>query len=202
TALHVLDGLLQREPSNVPALLRQGRALMLLQRPADAARSFGRAAALQPGSLEALTGLARARTANGENAESAWRRALAQAPGSVPLQTGLAISLDLQERHAEAQVLYRAVLARTPDDPAVRSDLGLSLAMSGHAAEGVALLRQAVVGGFGNNSAEAGRARNNLAAGLVMAGDDAAARNILSQNLPPADVKAALAGLRQFTSAR
>ncbi len=191
--------MLQRDPDNVPALLRQGRALMMLERPADAARSFSRAVVLQPGSLAALTGLARARTANGENAESVWRDALARAPEDDRLRVGLAISLDLQEKHAEAQVLYRQALSRSPDNPAIRSDLGLSLAMSNQTAEGIALLRQAAQGGFGDDAAKLRRAQNNLVAGLVMAGDDAAARRILGQRLPPAEVTAAMTGLRQFT---
>ncbi len=204
TALHVVDGLLQRDPDNVPALLRRGRALMILGRPADAARSFARVAALQPGSLDALTGLARARAANGEaaEAEKAWRQALARAPGDARLRTGLAISLDLQERHAEAQALYRTVLAEAPDDQAVRSDLGLSLALSGRAAEGVPLLRQAAQGGFVTDNAASARARHNLAVGLMMAGDPSEARGVLSQDLPAGEVTAALDGLRQFAAAR
>lgn len=202
TALHVLNEALQRDPHNVPVLLRKGRALMALGKPGDAARTFALVVTLQPGSLDAMIGLARARAANDENAESTWRLALAKAPHDARVQVGLAISLDLQEHHTEAQALYRAVLARTPDDPAVRSDLGLSLAMSGHATEGVVLLRQAAQGGFGSNSAELGRARNNLAAGLVMAGDEPAAHDVLSQELPPDKVTAALAGLRQFAMAR
>ncbi|MEO8715983.1 MAG: tetratricopeptide repeat protein, partial [Acetobacteraceae bacterium] len=204
TALHVVNGMLARDPDDVPALLRRGRALMALNQPADAARSFARVAALRPDSREALTGLARARLAEGDakNAESAWRQALALAPGEARLRTGLAISLDLQERHAEAQALYRSVLAQTPDDPAIRSDLGLSLALSGHPAEGVGLLREAARGGFGADSAASSRARHNLAAGFVLAGDEAAARAELSQDLPPAEVTAALAGLRQFAAAR
>lgn len=202
TALHVLNEMLQRDPNNVPALLRQGNAWMILGQPADAARSFSQAVALRPGSLEGLTGLARARAANGENAESAWRQALERAPDDARLQTGLAISLDLQEQHAQAQVLYRAVLARTPDHPAVRANLGLSLAMSGQTTEGVALLRQAAQGGFASNSAKLERARNNLAAALMMAGDEPGARDVLSQTLPPAEIAAALTGLRQFAVAR
>lgn len=204
TALHVVDTMLERDPDNVAALLRRGQALMLLGRPADAARSFARVAALQPNSLEALTGLARARAANGDakDAEGAWRLALARAPGDAKSKTGLAISLDLQERHAEAQALYRAVLASAPDDPAVRSDLGLSLALSGNTAEAIPLLRQAAEGGFGANTAASTRARHNLAAGFVMAGDEAAARSVLSEDLPAADVAPALAGLRQFAAAR
>lgn len=204
TTLHVVDAVLARDPDNIAALLRRGRALMMLGRPADAATSFARAASLQPASSDALIGLARARAGEGDakNAESAWRLALARLPGDTRVRIGLAIALDLQERHAEAQTLYRAVLAGTPDDSAVRSDLGLSLALSGHVAEGVPLLRQAAEGGFGANSAASARARHNLAAGFVMAGDEPAARTLLSQDLPQAEVTMALAGLRQFASAR
>ncbi len=202
TALHVTEAMLQRHPDDVAALLRNGRALFMLNRPADAARSYARAAALDPSSLEALTGLARSRVAEGDarDAETAWRLALARAPGDAAVQTGLAISLDLQERHAEAQALYRAVLASRPDDPAARSDLGLSLALTGHAAEALPLLRQAAEGGFGAAAEDALRARHNLAAGFVLAGDVRAARAVLSEDLPPAEIAPALAGLRQFAA--
>lgn len=203
TALHVANSILERNPDDVAALLRQGRALMMLDRPADAARSFARAASLQPKSLETLTGLARARAAEGDatTAESAWRSALVLAPDNLTLRTGLAVSLDLQERHSEAQALYRAVLAASPDEPAVRSDLGLSLALSGHAAEGIPLLREAAQGGFGADTSAAARARHNLAAGFVIAGDEQAARTVLSEDVPPAQMATALAGLRQFAAA-
>lgn len=204
TALHVVDSTLQRNPNDVAALLRRGRALLMLNRPADAAGSFARAAKLDPSSVEALTGLARARVAGGDakDAESAWRLALARAPHDSAVQTGLAISLDLQERHAEAQALYRAVLASRPDDPAVRSDLGLSLALSGHAAQGIPLLREAAQGGFGAEAEDARRARHNLAAGFVIAGDEQAARTVLSEDLPVAEIAPALAGLRQFAASQ
>lgn len=202
TALHVVDTMLERNPDDVAALLRRGRALMMLDRPAEAAASFARAAALDRASLEALVGLARARVAEGDarDAETAWRLALARDPRDSRLQAGLAVSLDLQERHAEAQALYREALAARPDDPAVRSDLGLSLALSGHPAQGIPLLREAAQGGFGTDDEEAKRARHNLAAGFVMAGDEQAARTVLSEDLPPAEIAPALAGLRQFAA--
>ncbi len=205
TALHVTDEMLQRDPHDFGALLRRGRALAALGRPGDAAQSFAAAVALQATSREALTGLAAARAAQGNavDAEHAWRRALALAPGDARVQAGLAIALDLQERHVEAQALYRELLAQAPDDAAVRSDLGLSLALSGHVAEALPLLRQAALGGFGGaGSALSARARHNLAVGLVLAGDEPAARDVLAQDLPAASVTAAMAGLRQFAAAQ
>ena len=200
TALGVADRMLRRDPHDVDALLRRGQALMLLSRPADAAQSLAQAAALKPRSLVILGLLAQARAAQGDaaDAERAWRSALALAPGDDRLQTGLAIALDMQERHDQAQVLYRAVLARTPDDAAVRSDLGLSLALSGRASEGVELLRQAAQGDEG--APQEIRARHNLAAGLVLAGQDQEAAGVLRQDMPPADVTAAMAGLRQLAA--
>ncbi len=202
TALHVADELLQRDAGDAPALLRRGRALLALGRPGEAAQSFAAAAAARPASLDALKGLALARAASGDaaDAEAAWRRALAIAPDDWRLQTGLAIALDLQERHAEAQALYRTILAHAPDQPAVRSDYGLSMALSGQTASALPLLRQAAQGGSGD--ALAARARHNLALGLMLAGDEADARNLLAEDLPPSGVSAALAGLRQFAAAQ
>ncbi len=203
TALRILDDDLRRNPHDVPALLRRGHAQAALGRPADAAQSFASALAIRPRSLEALTGLARARAADGDpvGAEAAWRQAAAIAPGDKAIGTGLAIALDLQARHVEAQALYRAVLARNPDDAIARCDLGLSLALSGHAAEGLPLLRGAAQGGMGGGPANATRARHDWAVGLVLAGDEPQARRVLSQDLSPADVDSAMAGLRRFAAA-
>jgi Flp pilus assembly protein TadD len=205
TALHVADGILRRDPRDVPALLRRGRALMMLHRPEDAARSFAKAASLRPDLLEALTGLAGARDAAGDSkdAERAWREALARAPADRRVRIGLAISLDLQERHAEAQALYRSVLAQSPDDPAARADLGLSLALSGHAAEAVPMLREAAEGGFDeDDTGAATRARHNLAVGLAIAGDESGADAVLREDLPPGKAASVLASLRELAAAR
>ncbi len=204
TALRILDDDLRRHPHDAPALLRRGRAEAALGQSADAAQSFASALAVTPRSLEALTGLARARAAGGDavGSEAAWRQAAALAPDDAQVETGLAIALDLQERHSEAQALYHAVLARVPDDAVARCDLGFSLALSGHAAEGLPLLQQAAQGGIGGNPAMTVRARHNLAVGLMMAGDEGQARRVLSQDLAPADVDTAVAGLRQFAAAQ
>jgi Flp pilus assembly protein TadD len=201
TALHVTDSMLQRDPRDFAALLRRGRALVALGRCADAAQTFDQAAALRPASLEAVTGRARARAGEGDPAaaEQDWRRALALAPADARVQTGLAVALDLQERHAQAQALYRLVLARMPDDQAARSDLGLSLVLSGQVSEGLPMLREAAEGD--GETALSARARHNFAVGLVLAGDESAARAVLSQDMPPASVAAALTGLRQFAAA-
>src|SRR5271165_5524892 len=58
TALRVLDRRLQQSPHDEKALVRQGRALMAVGRPLDAAQSFATALATHPGSQEAQIGLA------------------------------------------------------------------------------------------------------------------------------------------------
>ncbi len=208
-ALHVSEAMLQRDPGNAAAQLRRGRALLALDRPAEAAQAFAAASAPAGGDgAEALIGLARARTRAGDAvaAEAAWRAALDRAAADPPasrarLQAGLAIALDLQGRHDAAQPLYRTALAQTPDDAALRTDLGLSLALSGASAEALPLLRAASDAGA-PGSAEALRTRHNLAVGLALAGDEAGARAVLTLDLGPEETTAALTGLRQMASAR
>jgi Flp pilus assembly protein TadD len=200
-ALHVADGLLEKNPHNVDVLVRRGRALQALGRPAEAAQVFAEAQKLRPERVDVLIGLAEARAASGDaaNAETLWRSLLKRAPSNIEAAAGLAVSLDLQGKHDAAQAVYRSALAQAPDTPALRSDLGLSLALSGHTTEALPFLQQ---GAEGETGAEAARARHDVAVGMALAGDEAGARTVLEQDLNQGEIMAALAGLHQLTEAR
>jgi Flp pilus assembly protein TadD len=57
------------------------------------------------------------------DAIAGFNEVLAARPGDVRTLVDKAVALDLQKRHADAQVIYRQVLAATPDDSATRNNL-------------------------------------------------------------------------------
>lgn len=195
-ALQVADGMLAADPHDTDARLRRGRALLALGRASEAAEDLGQAAQQRPRDVSIQAALAAARAAEGEPllAEAAWRAVLAgpapDAQAERQARIGLGISLDLQERHAEAQALYRDVLRDRPDDVAASANLGLSLALAGHPKEGLAYLQRPGFSSYGV------RLRHDLAVALVLAGEDAQARAVLAQDMGEAAVASAIAGVR------
>jgi Flp pilus assembly protein TadD len=65
---------------------------------------------------------------------------LAIAPADINAMVGKAVALDLEARHADAQLLYRKALAAQPNDPVISNDLAISLMMSGHMREAQSVL--------------------------------------------------------------
>jgi Flp pilus assembly protein TadD len=193
-ALQVADGLLAANPRDAEAHARRGRALLAMDRPGEAAEDLAEAARLQPNDVSILAALAAAREAGGDSAaaEASWRVVLARSPVDRQARIGLAVSLDLQERHGEAQTLYRAVLRDRPDDVAAATDLGLSLALSGQTREALSLLERPGV------TAQGPRARHDLAVAMVLAGDEVGARAVLAEDLSEAQVSAAIEALREL----
>ena len=80
-ALTATRGMLERDPRNVAALVRQGDALAALGRGEAASESYNRALEVEPTSSAALLGLGRVLLATGRapEAEAAFRRALEDA---------------------------------------------------------------------------------------------------------------------------
>ena len=65
---------------------------------------------------------------------------LAVVPADVDAMVGKAVALDLESRHADAQLLYRKALAVQPNDAVISNDLAISLMMSGHMREAQSVL--------------------------------------------------------------
>ena len=122
----VTRDILQSDPRNVGALLRQGDALgrdgTSRMRPRNAT---GVVIAIDATFADGLRGLGRA----------AWREARSKRPRHVPqgnraapndaaALNDLGIALDLQDRHDEAQVAYQAALVHRPGMIAAQVNLG------------------------------------------------------------------------------
>ena len=86
TAITVTREILQGDPRNIGALLRQGDALVAMGQADAAAECFQRVIEIDPLSLDGLRGLGRVRLAMGQasGAETAFRKALERAPDDAP----------------------------------------------------------------------------------------------------------------------
>ena len=96
---------------------------------------------------------------------------------------GAGTVLDLQGRHADAQVVYRDALRAHPDAQGLRVDLGLSLVLSNRPREGVNVLLDVT----GLPSAP-WQARQNLAFAYGVLGNTDSAKKLLSAELPASAV--------------
>ena len=117
TALAVTREILQSDPRNVAALLRQGDALVAMGQ-SDAAeecyrrvagdRSRSRWTAARPWPRFGWRWVKR------ERREAVFRKAIHHAPNDAAAFNDLGIALDLQDRHDEAQAAYQAALTQRP----------------------------------------------------------------------------------------
>jgi Flp pilus assembly protein TadD len=187
-ALRVADDILAKEPRDVPALLIQGDALVVLGRMEEARTSYTKALALDLGSVWAKIGLGRLRLrSDPTEAQSLFLSVLQREPRNVTALNNLGIAYDLQGEHLSAQSAYRRALSINPAMRAAEVNLALSMALSGRATEAVQLLRPLAAD---PNAAQP--LRHDLAAVLAMAGDKQAAAQILSADLTPEQIERAL----------
>jgi len=191
SALAVTRDILQSDPNNVPALLREAEALISLGQPNLAEEAYRRVLAVEPRSLDGLRGLGRISLANGDvkQAETQFRKVLEITPNDVAALNDLGIALDLQDRHDEAQGAYQSALAQRPDMRAARVNLGLSLAISGASDRALTILRP-----LADDPAADGKVREDLAVALTLAGDKMAADKVLQADMSSDNAAAALAG--------
>ena len=191
-ALQVLEATLKSEPNNAEALLRQGKAQLMMGNAAAAEASFRRAVAANGALVDAQTSLGKVLLdRNPAAAEPIFAALVAKDPANFAAANNLGVSRDLQGKHAQAQLAYRQALATSPELASARQNLALSLAVSGRASEGVTMLSEIASTGIGGR-----KARDNLAVALVLAGETAQANQVLREELSPADAEKAIDGYR------
>ena len=187
-AVQIASNVLATHPGNEDALLTKGEALTQLGRTEEAAAAFSAALAVDPNSVGANIGLGRLRLGTDPaSAERLFLQALNREPRNDVALNDLGIARDLQGRHADAQTAYRQALGISPEMSAAQVNLALSLAMSGQSHDAVQLLRP-----LADRPDASQQTRHDLAAVLTMNGDRTAAAQILSKDLPPAQVQEAL----------
>lgn len=194
-ALEVADGILSKNPNDVLAHLRKGDALYQLKRYDEAEASFTTALKISPSNTTALLGIGRIRLAQDPAvAAKLFSDVLAKDRANAVALNDLGIARDLLGQHPAAQTSYRAALALKPDMLAARVNLGVSLAVSGHEKEALEVLRP-----LASSQDMSPRVRQDLAATLALAGQDSAARQLLSKDLDPAEVSEAMVGLERLS---
>jgi Flp pilus assembly protein TadD len=189
-ALSVSQSVLKTSPDNVDALVHEGDAYYALGRCPASQAAYQLALTQDPKSAAAETGLGRCLLkTNPAAAEGALLQAVQDDPGNADALNDLGIARDLQGNFAGAVDPYRRALLADPGMQAAEINLGLSLALSGN---GQAALEY--LGPLATGPGATAKTREDYAAGLVSIGRVGEARQVLSVDLPPAQVDAAIAG--------
>ena len=195
-ALQVAQNILARTPDDVPALLIRGDALTQLGQNDDAVGAFEHAMRRDPASAHAKLGLGRVRlTTDPAAAAGLFRDVLLTDASNASALTDLGIALDLLGQHLEARQYYQRVLHDNPGNVAVQVNLALSLAMTGDSAGALRLIEP-----LANDRTAPTKLRHNYAAILTMAGRETEAAEVLKQDLPPNEIRQAMAAYRQGTA--
>jgi Flp pilus assembly protein TadD len=195
--LNVADAaLLQSNPNDVNALIHEGDSYYALQRCTDSMAAYTLALNQDPKSSAAETGLGRCLLkTDAKSAEAAVSLAVQDDPGNAAALNDLGIARDLQGNFAGAIAPYQQALLAAPGDIATEVNLGLSLALSGNGGEALQYLGPLAAG-----QEATAKIRENYAAALIASGRDAEARQVLSIDLPPGKVDAAMAGFMSVMS--
>jgi Flp pilus assembly protein TadD len=194
-ALKVTEGILAKDPNNVPALLSQADAQGVLGRADDAKASYTKVLSLEPGSVGAQIGLGRFCLASDPaRAQSLFLTVLQRDPGNKIALNDLGIAYDLQGDHVSAQGAYRHALGADPTMRAAEVNLALSMALNGRASEAVRLLKP-----LASAAGASRRLRQNLAAALAIAGDKQGAAKILNADMTAEQAERALVAYKVFS---
>jgi Flp pilus assembly protein TadD len=189
-ALSVSQSVLKDNPDNVDALVHEGDAYYALGRCPASEAAYQLALTQNPKSTAAETGLGRCLIkTDPAGAEAALEQAVQDDPGNADALNDLGIARDLQGNFAGAVDPYRRALLANPGDIAAEDNLGLSLALSG---DGPAALQY--LGPLATGPGANAKTREDYAVGLVSIGRIAEAKQVLSVDLPPDQVSAAIDG--------
>jgi len=194
-ALQVTQGILDRAPDNVPALIVRGDALTQLNQNDEAIVAYEAALRKDPHSVGGNLGLGRLRLATDPAAAATmFREVLAAEPNNIHALTNLGVALDLLGDHVAAQSDYHRALNNDPNDQGVQVNLALSLAMSGDSAGALRLIEP-----IARDKGASTKVRHNYAAILTMAGRRADAAKLLKDDLSPEDTNRAIAAYAEGT---
>jgi Flp pilus assembly protein TadD len=191
-ALSVSQSVLKDNPGDVDALVHEGDAYYALNRCPDSEAAYQLALQHDPSSTAAETGLGRCLIkTDPAAAEAALVLAVRDDPGNANALNDLGIARDLQGNFAGAVDPYRRALLAAPGMTAAEINLGLSLALSGNGPAALQYLGPLATGPGAN-----AKTREDYAAALVAVGRLDEARQVLSVDLPPDQVTAAISGFQ------
>ncbi len=191
TAAGIARGVLSVEPRNVAALVAAGDADVALGNRRMGEGDYRRALSIDPGWVPAQIGLAKmAMRDDARGAETLFRGILVRSPNDAAALTDLGVSLDLQERHKEAQVAYARALATNADLTSTRVDMALSMALDGDPIKAEGMLRDATETG-----PVPPKVRADFAFAEVMAGHSDQATATLQADLSADEARASVEGM-------
>lgn len=146
-ALNVADSILDSKPYDVPAQLMKGDALYALGLFQLSQTAYQEVLKVQQANPSAHLGLGRIKLSDHDpkGAEAEFRAAL-RSEALPETISDLGVSLDLQQRPAEAQAEYRRALQVDPGSTATRVNLARSLLSTGDR-EGARAALQPIVSG-------------------------------------------------------
>jgi Flp pilus assembly protein TadD len=149
------------------------------------------------GAAQAVIGKKLLALGDGASAEAVLTRAVRLKAGGWQTYSALGTALDQQARHAEARQYYEQALAAKPGELSVMNNLAMSYALQGKLPEAEKILRQAMAY---PDSKSLPRIRQNLALVVGLQGRFEESQKIASEDLPPNEVEANLAYLKQMLS--
>jgi Flp pilus assembly protein TadD len=167
----------------------------------------------RPTQISVLTTIAESNPANAEaqsivgkellkigeaNAASAVLERAAQInPADWQIFSAWGTALDQQARHVDAREKYQQALTLKPEELSVMNNMAMSYALQGKLPEAEKLLREALAAPGGKSLP---RIRQNLALIVGLQGRFEESQKIASEDLPPNEVEANLAYLKQMLS--
>ena len=184
-------------PGDAQAAMYYARALRATDQRAQAVAVLQQAAIRGPKNMQLLAAYGKALADVGrykEADEVLGRAHTPERPDWGILSTQGAIADQIGD-HTLAQRYYDSALKVAPGEPSVLSNLGLSYALSKRLPEAEEVLRQADA-----HPKADGRVRQNLALVFSLQGKFQEAEAVLRRDLPPGEVTAALATLRQMAA--
>ncbi len=194
-ALKISQSLLAQNPGNLQALYHEGAAYYALDRCEDAMAAYRLALRAAPKSSAAETGIGRCLLRrNAIEAEQAFAAAVADDPGNAAAQNDLGIARALRGDLNGAVPPLQQALLLAPGTASAEVNLGLVLALNGDAGDALQYL-----GPLAATPEATPRIRADYALALVGNGQMDQARQVLSTDLPPAQVQTALAQYQGLT---
>jgi Flp pilus assembly protein TadD len=184
-------------PGDAQAAIYYARALRATGQRAQAVAVLQQAAIRNANNLQVLAayGKALADVGRYKEADEVLQRAHTPERPDWGILSAQGAVADQMGDHALAQRYYEAALKITPDEPSVLSNLGLSYALSKRLEDAEEVLRRADA----HPQADA-RVRQNLALVLGLQGKFQDAEAVLRRDLPPGEVSAALATIREMVA--
>jgi len=189
----------RKDPGDKKSGLTYARGLMTLERSDDAVKVVEELARRNPDDLELAAYLGKIMVQSGrvQDGEKQLRKAIAGGEADWRIRSALGSSLDQQGRYQEARRYYDEALKLKPYEVSVINNLAMSYALQGDLKTAETHLRRAAALPKGEDNA---KLRQNLALVVGLQGRFDEAKEIAGRDLPPDQVEANAAYLKQMLS--